>query len=83
MVRMAKVGHTKVLKGQSCSTPPLDTTVPELPGAFCAFGRPRLGIEVRQKIARRTANGETPYAIAKALRIDRHTTAKYGGLQHM
>ena len=41
------------------------------------IGRPKLGIEVRQKIAQRTAKGETPYAIAKALGIDRHTAAKY------
>jgi DNA invertase Pin-like site-specific DNA recombinase len=40
-------------------------------------GRPRLTIELRQQIARRVAKGETPYAIAKALRIDRHTAAKY------
>ena len=40
-------------------------------------GRPRLGIEVRQQIARRAAKGETAYAIGKALRIDRHTVAKY------
>ncbi len=43
------------------------------------IGRPRLGIELRQKIAERTAKGETPYAIAKALGIDRHTAAKYAG----
>lgn len=43
------------------------------------IGRPRLGIELRQKIEERTANGETPYAIAKALGIDRHTVAKYAG----
>jgi DNA invertase Pin-like site-specific DNA recombinase len=43
------------------------------------IGRPRLGIEVRQKIARRTAKGETPYAVAKALGIDRHTVVKYAG----
>ena len=42
-------------------------------------GRPRLGIELRQKIAKRAAKGETPYAIAKALGIDRHTAAKYAG----
>ena len=42
-------------------------------------GRPRLGIELRQKIAERAARGETPYAIAKALGIDRHTAAKYAG----
>jgi DNA invertase Pin-like site-specific DNA recombinase len=41
------------------------------------IGRPKLGIEVRQRIAQRTAKGETPYAIAKALGIDRHTAAKY------
>jgi len=41
------------------------------------IGRPRLAIEIRQKIAERTANGETPYTIAKALGIDRHTAAKY------
>jgi DNA invertase Pin-like site-specific DNA recombinase len=40
-------------------------------------GRPRLEIELRQKIAMRAAKGETPYAIAKALHIDRHTAAKY------
>ena len=43
------------------------------------IGRPRLGIEVRQKIAERAAKGETPYAIAKALGIDRHTVVKYAG----
>jgi DNA invertase Pin-like site-specific DNA recombinase len=41
------------------------------------IGRPRLGIELRQKIAQRAAKGETPHAIAKALGIDRHTAAKY------
>jgi DNA invertase Pin-like site-specific DNA recombinase len=41
------------------------------------IGRPKLGIETRQKIAQRAAKGETPYTIAKALRIDRHTAAKY------
>jgi DNA invertase Pin-like site-specific DNA recombinase len=44
------------------------------------IGRPRLSFEVRQKIALRAARGETPYAIAKALGIDRHTAAKYAGL---
>jgi DNA invertase Pin-like site-specific DNA recombinase len=43
------------------------------------IGRPSLGIELRQKIARRAAKGETSYAIAKALGIDRHTAAKYTG----
>jgi putative DNA-invertase from lambdoid prophage Rac len=41
------------------------------------IGRPKLGLELRQKIALRAAKGETPYAIAKALGIDRHTAAKY------
>jgi DNA invertase Pin-like site-specific DNA recombinase len=41
------------------------------------IGRPRIGIEIRQKIAARAAKGETPYAIAKGLGIDRHTAAKY------
>ena len=41
-------------------------------GSSCAWG-------LRQKIAQRAAKGETPYAIAKALRIDRHTVAKYAG----
>jgi DNA invertase Pin-like site-specific DNA recombinase len=42
------------------------------------IGRPKLGLELRQKIAQRAAKGETPYAIAKALGIDGHTAAKYG-----
>lgn len=41
------------------------------------IGRPRIAIELRQKIAQRAAKGETPYAIAKTLGIDRHTVAKY------
>ena len=41
------------------------------------IGRPKLGIAIRQKIVQRAAKGETPYAIAKALGIDRHTAAKY------
>jgi len=41
------------------------------------IGRPKLGLDLRQKIERRAAKGETPYAIAKALGIDRHTAAKY------
>jgi DNA invertase Pin-like site-specific DNA recombinase len=41
------------------------------------IGRPKLAPELRQKIAQRAARGETPYAIAKALRIDRHTAVKY------
>jgi putative DNA-invertase from lambdoid prophage Rac len=41
------------------------------------IGRPKLGIEIRQKIMQRAKKGETPYAIAKVLGIDRHTAAKY------
>ena len=41
------------------------------------IGRPKLEIETRKKIVQRAAKGETPYAIAKALGIDRHTAAKY------
>ena len=41
------------------------------------IGRPKLGIEIRQKIMQRAKKGETPYGIAKALGIDRHTAAKY------
>ena len=43
------------------------------------IGRPRLPIELRQKIAQRAARGETPYSIAKSLGVDRHTAAKYMG----
>jgi DNA invertase Pin-like site-specific DNA recombinase len=41
------------------------------------IGRPKIGIEMRNQIVRRAAKGETPYAIAKALGIDRHTAVKY------
>jgi DNA invertase Pin-like site-specific DNA recombinase len=52
---------------------------------FCAstlasdvkIGRPKLPAELRHEITRRAAKGETAYAIAKALHIDRHTAAKY------
>jgi DNA invertase Pin-like site-specific DNA recombinase len=44
------------------------------------IGRPKLGLDLRQKIVERASKGETPYAIAKALGIDRHTAAKYGCL---
>ena len=43
------------------------------------IGRPRIGIEIRQAIANRAAKGQTLYAIAKALGVDRHTVAKYAG----
>lgn len=41
------------------------------------IGRPRLAPELRDEIARRAVKGESAYAIAKTLRIDRHTAAKY------
>jgi DNA-binding CsgD family transcriptional regulator len=40
-------------------------------------GGPKAGVEVRQQIAKRAGKGQTPYAIAKALGIDRHTVVKY------
>jgi hypothetical protein len=41
------------------------------------IGRPKLTVELRHEITRRATRGETAYAIAKALHIDRHTAAKY------
>jgi DNA invertase Pin-like site-specific DNA recombinase len=41
------------------------------------IGRPKLAAELRHEITRRAAKGETAYAIAKALQIDRHTVVKY------
>jgi DNA invertase Pin-like site-specific DNA recombinase len=41
------------------------------------IGRPRLAADLRHEITRLAARGETAYAIAKALHIDRHTAAKY------
>jgi DNA invertase Pin-like site-specific DNA recombinase len=41
------------------------------------IGRPTLAAELRHEITRRAAKGETAYAIAKALHIDRHTAVKY------
>ena len=41
------------------------------------IGRPKLRLELREKIAERAVKGETPYSIAKALGIDRHTAVKY------
>src|SRR5262245_56606350 len=42
------------------------------------IGRPSIAPKLRQQIAERIAAGQTPYAVAKALGIDRHTAAKYG-----
>jgi DNA invertase Pin-like site-specific DNA recombinase len=41
------------------------------------IGRPAISGKLRDQIAGRIAAGETPYAVAKALGIDRHTAAKY------
>src|SRR5262245_7024365 len=41
------------------------------------IGRPAISRKLREQIAGRIAAGETPYAVAKALGIDRHTAAKY------
>jgi DNA invertase Pin-like site-specific DNA recombinase len=41
------------------------------------IGRPKIAAELRHEITRRAATGETAYAIAKVLHIDRHTAAKY------
>jgi transposase len=41
------------------------------------IGRPAISGKLRDQIAGRMAAGETPYAVAKALGIDRHTAAKY------
>jgi DNA invertase Pin-like site-specific DNA recombinase len=41
------------------------------------IGRPSVPHKLREKIAERIAAGQTPYAVAKALGIDRHTAAKY------
>jgi DNA invertase Pin-like site-specific DNA recombinase len=49
-------------------------------GRGVKIGRPRLPTELRQQIEKRAAKGESPYAIAKALKIERHTAAKYVGI---
>jgi DNA invertase Pin-like site-specific DNA recombinase len=41
------------------------------------LGRPSLPHKLQTEVAERIAAGETPYAVAKALGIDRHTAAKY------
>jgi DNA invertase Pin-like site-specific DNA recombinase len=41
------------------------------------IGRPKIAAELRHQITRLAAEGQTAYAIAKALHIDRHTAAKY------
>ncbi len=41
------------------------------------IGRPSIDARLRERIAAMTAKGERPYAIAKALKVDRHTAVKY------
>lgn len=41
------------------------------------IGRPGIPHKLREKIAERITAGETPYAVAKDLGIDRHTVQKY------
>jgi DNA invertase Pin-like site-specific DNA recombinase len=41
------------------------------------IGRPALPVRLTKQIAERIAAGETAYAVAKDLGIDRHTAAKY------
>ena len=41
------------------------------------LGRPSLPHKLQTEVAERIAAGETPYAVAKALGIDRHTAAMY------
>jgi DNA invertase Pin-like site-specific DNA recombinase len=40
-------------------------------------GRPAIALKLKEQIAERIAAGETAYAVAKDLEIDRHTAAKY------
>jgi hypothetical protein len=40
-------------------------------------GKPGVGSKFDGISVQRSAKGDTPYAIAKALGIDRHTAAKY------
>jgi putative DNA-invertase from lambdoid prophage Rac len=42
------------------------------------LGRPGISDNLKAKIAKRIARGETPYRVAKDLGIDRHTAQKYG-----
>jgi DNA invertase Pin-like site-specific DNA recombinase len=41
------------------------------------IGRPSVSAKIQSQIARRIEAGETPYAVAKGLGIDRNTAAKY------
>jgi len=43
------------------------------------LGRPKLEEGVRSEISQRLADGATPFAVARALRIDRKTVIKYAG----
>ena len=70
-----RVGQSTVLIG--CCTCEAQIGMARAKANGIKIGRPKLEIEIRQKIAQRAAKGETLYAIAKALRIDRHAAAKY------
>jgi len=41
------------------------------------LGRPTISLKLKAQISERIAAGETAYAVAKDLGIDRHTAAKY------
>ena len=43
------------------------------------IGRPQLGEDLRSEIAQRLAEGTTPFAVARALGVDRKTVLKYAG----
>ena len=43
------------------------------------IGRPQLEEGLRSEITQRLANGATPFAVARALGIDRKTVLKYAG----
>jgi DNA invertase Pin-like site-specific DNA recombinase len=41
------------------------------------IGRPKLNEDLRAQIARRMGEGETPFAVARVLGVDRKTVLKY------
>ena len=43
------------------------------------IGRPRLDQGLRSEISQRLAEGATPFAVARALGVDRKTVLKYSG----
>jgi DNA invertase Pin-like site-specific DNA recombinase len=44
-----------------------------------SIGRPKLEEGLQSEIAQRLAEGATPFAVAKALGLDRKTVVKYAG----